>query len=216
MENKKITLLEKLNIIQHKLKVNKNNFNYKGNYKYRNSEDILEALKPFLENLSLVITLVDEVELIGERYYLKATATLHDTDTREQISTQALAREDTIRNGLMDSPQVTGSASSYARKYALNGLLAIDDTKDADYSNNEGNKDNNNYSYSYANKEKKASFDRSKMPEYIRYYLKNEPEKEKKVLEFYKVDKLEDLKEEDMDKVYKSAKTSYHKNKKAK
>lgn len=121
------TLQEKLVDIQKNLKVPKNNKNSFGNYNYRSFEDILEGVKPLLDGCSLVIN--DEVLNIGNRYYIKAIATL--SDGKDSIVATAFAREAEVKKG-MDEAQITGSASSYARKYALNGLFAIDDTKDAD------------------------------------------------------------------------------------
>lgn len=120
-------IYEELARIQQELKAPKSLFNRFGNYKYRSAEGILEAVKPLLNGLSLLIT--DELVFVGTRYYIKATAKLTDGD--ECISVDAYAREEEIKKG-MDGCQITGSASSYARKYALNGLLAIDDTKDSD------------------------------------------------------------------------------------
>lgn len=128
-------IYSKLSIIQSDLKVPKNQYNKFGDYSYRNCEDILEALKPILKEIGTVITLSDEIELLGNRYYIKATATLTDIDSKESVSNSAFAREDEARKK-MDGSQLTGSASSYARKYALNGLLAIDDTRDSDFLNN--------------------------------------------------------------------------------
>lgn len=121
-------IYSKLSIIQNDLKVPKNQYNKFGDYSYRNCEDILEALKPILKETGTVITLSDEIELLGNRYYVKATATLTDIDSKESVSNSAFAREDETRKK-MDGSQLTGSASSYARKYSLNGLLAIDDTR---------------------------------------------------------------------------------------
>jgi len=117
--------------IQKKLKAPKNQHNNFGNYNYRSCEDILEAVKPLLDDMWLTIN--DEIVPVGNRYYIKATATLHGTDT--EISVSAYAREEETKKG-MDASQITGSASSYARKYALNGLFLIDDTKDADTRDN--------------------------------------------------------------------------------
>lgn len=128
-------IYSKLSIIQSDLKVPKNQYNKFGDYSYRNCEDILEALKPILKETGTVITLSDEIELLGNRYYIKATATLTDVESKESVLNSAFAREDETRKK-MDGSQLTGSASSYARKYALNGLLAIDDTRDSDYLNN--------------------------------------------------------------------------------
>ena len=118
---------ETLRHIQKNLKAPKNQFNKFGGYKYRNCEDILEAVKPLLGGCSLTIS--DEIKEVGNRVYVKATATL--SDFQNQFSVSAWAREPESRKG-MDESQITGAASSYARKYALNGLFCIDDTKDAD------------------------------------------------------------------------------------
>ena len=127
----KMILKEKLMNIQQELKCNKGQYNDFGKYKYRSCEDILESVKPLLKGYKCVLTLNDELQFIGERYYIKATATLSDVESEEVISNVAYAREEETKKG-MDGSQITGTASSYARKYALNGLLAIDDTKDAD------------------------------------------------------------------------------------
>ena len=119
--------------IQSELKVPKGQYNSFGKYNYRSCEDILEGVKPLLAKHGLVLTIRDGIELIGDRFYVKATATI--TDGKEQLSTDAYARESADKKG-MDASQVTGATSSYARKYALNGLLAIDDTKDADTMDN--------------------------------------------------------------------------------
>jgi len=113
--------------IQRELKAPKNLYNKFGNYKYRNAEGILEAVKPLLNGLALVIN--DEPVMVGERYYIRATATL--TDGEQRVDATAYAREDEQKKG-MDGCQITGACSSYARKYALNALLMIDDSKDSD------------------------------------------------------------------------------------
>ena len=128
----------KLSYIQTNLKAHKGQFNSFGKYNYRNCEDILEALKPFLETVGASIVITDELVIVGERYYVKATAQLIDSESSDKISTTAFAREDDSKKG-MDLSQLTGSTSSYARKYALNGLFAIDDTKDSDTTNTHGN-----------------------------------------------------------------------------
>ena len=123
--------------IQNELKCPKTQFNSFGKYNYRNCEDILESLKPllFAQKLSLIIQ--DEVLLIGDRFYVKATVKLFDNEGKLLTETSAFARESDDKKG-QDSCQITGSASSYARKYALNGLFCIDDTKDADSTNKHG------------------------------------------------------------------------------
>lgn len=122
---------EKLLNIQQDLKAPKGQKNTFGNYKYRSCEDILESVKPLLKLNKCILTISDTLENIGERYYIKATAKLTDIETGEIIENVAYAREEENKKG-MDASQVTGATSSYARKYALNGLFAIDDTKDAD------------------------------------------------------------------------------------
>ena len=128
-----ITFQQKVVAIQSKLKAPKGQYNSFGKYNYRSCEDILEGVKPLLSKNELVLTIEDSIEMIGDRYYVKATATL--SDGMNSISTSAYARESLDKKG-MDASQVTGATSSYARKYALNGLLCIDDTKDADTMNN--------------------------------------------------------------------------------
>ena len=122
--------------IQSELKAPKSQYNSFGKYQYRNAEDILEAVKPLLKKNNCHLTITDEIILIGDRYYVKATAEI--TNGTEVVVTSALAREEESTKG-MDSAQLTGATSSYARKYALNGLFCIDDTKDSDY-NNQGDK----------------------------------------------------------------------------
>ena len=127
-----MNVYEKLAKIQIALKAPKGQFNSFGKYNYRSCEDILEALKPLLKEQGLVLILSDEIVCIGARYYIKATALLKSiNDDNEQIFNTAYAREDENKKGA-DGAQITGACSSYARKYALNGLFLIDDTKDAD------------------------------------------------------------------------------------
>lgn len=134
------TLAEKLLNVQAELKAPKSQYNNFGKYAYRNAEDIVEAVKPYAKKHGLLLTLSDEVIVIGDRTYIKATARVTDIkDCEQSIETTAYAREPEMKKG-MDESQVTGAASSYARKYALNGLFAIDDTKDADSTNNSGAK----------------------------------------------------------------------------
>ncbi len=132
-------LTEKLLKIQSELKAPKGQYNSFGKYKYRSAEDILEAVKPLNVNENVLLTITDEPVLIGEWHYIKATATL--SDGKDSLSVTAYARESEMKKG-QDSSQITGTASSYARKYALNGMYLIDDTKDADTDEyrNQGNK----------------------------------------------------------------------------
>ena len=125
---------QKLFEVQQKLKAPKGQLNKFGGYNYRSCEDILEAVKPLLQENNLILCLSDEMREVGGRVYVQATATLADTETGEGITTTAFAREEAEKKG-MDSSQITGAASSYARKYALSGLLCIDDTKDSDATN---------------------------------------------------------------------------------
>jgi hypothetical protein len=124
-------IYEKLLKIQTELKCNKSQYNSFGKYNYRSCEDILEAAKPLLVKHKLSMQISDELEQVGDRYYIKATATLLDIEDNSTMSNTAYAREDLDKKG-MDGSQITGTASSYARKYALNGLFLIDDTKDSD------------------------------------------------------------------------------------
>jgi hypothetical protein len=124
------TLIEKIAVIQQNLKAPKNQVNKFGGYNYRSCEDILEAVKPLLNGL--VLTVSDEIVAVADRVYVKATAKI--TDGVNTLENSAFAREAISKKG-MDESQITGAASSYARKYALNGLLCIDDTKDADATN---------------------------------------------------------------------------------
>lgn len=132
MADKKLSLHERLVKIQQELKTPKGQYNDFGKYKYRSCEDILEAVKPLLGDCKL--TIADEIIQLGDRYYIKAQVRLSN-DNGGEIFTTAFAREEEVKKG-MDASQITGSASSYARKYALNGLFAIDDTKDADTQDN--------------------------------------------------------------------------------
>lgn len=141
-ENKKMTICEKLLAIQSELKAPKGQYNNFGKYKYRSAEDILEAVKPLLAKYKALVILTDSVNVVGEEYadntktlrtYICATAKFIDveSDKGDVITVSAEAREPQSKTG-MDASQITGTASSYARKYALNGLFCIDDTKDAD------------------------------------------------------------------------------------
>ena len=130
----------KLNKIQAELNAPKNLYNKFAGYAYRNCEGILTGLKPLLEKYGCTITLNDEVKQIGDRYYIMATATLTDVESCDWVSNTAYAREDLSQKGLTPA-QITGSCSSYARKYALNGLLAIDDVQDDDSRDNRAKKE---------------------------------------------------------------------------
>lgn len=129
------TLIQKMVQIQSELKAPKNQVNSFGKYKYRSCEDIIEALKPLLAKEGLYLNISDEIIEVGGKNYVKAVATIFDGEN--QISSSAVARESIDKKG-MDDAQQTGATSSYSRKYALNGLFGIDDTKDADATNTHG------------------------------------------------------------------------------
>lgn len=125
--------MKELITIQSKLKAPKSQFNRFGNYKYRKAEDILEAVKPLLAEQNCTLVITDDIVLVGNRIYVKATATLKNSKGDTETAT-GLAREEETKKG-MDASQITGASSSYARKYALNGLFAIDDNQDSDTTN---------------------------------------------------------------------------------
>ena len=168
----------KLMNIQQELKAPKGQYNSFGKYAYRSCEDILEAVKPLLKKEKVVLTIGDELQYIGNRYYIKATATLIDTESEATISNSAYAREEETKKG-MDGSQITGASSSYARKYALNGLFGIDDNKDSDTTNIQSKEEK---------EDKKAS---PKQIELIQKYYQGE--NLTKLLEVNNIDKLEDM-----------------------
>lgn len=142
-----MNIYEKLSNIQQELKAPKNQYNSFGGYKYRSCEDIFEAVKPLLKKYSCILRLYDELVSIGNRNYVKATAELtgllidrNDNVIKEKIENTAYAREEESKKG-MDGSQITGASSSYARKYALNGLFLIDDVKDSDTTNTGSNQE---------------------------------------------------------------------------
>ena len=135
-----MTIYKKLLNIQSKLKAPKNQYNSFGKYHYRSCEDILEGLKPILKEEGATLILNDSIIQIGDRYYVESTAKLIDVETGDMIETKALAREEENLKG-QSSAQVSGSTSSYSRKYCLNALFCIDDTKDSDATNTHGKED---------------------------------------------------------------------------
>ena len=132
---------DKLSAIQQKLKAPKSLYNSFGKYNYRNAEGILEAFKPYEAEYNVTLILSDSAIVVGDRIYIQAVAKLYDNESDASISTTALARESETKKG-MDESQITGTASSYARKYALNGLFLLDDTKDADTDENRIEREN--------------------------------------------------------------------------
>ena len=156
MENTKLNIYQKLRKVQTELKAPKGQYNSFGKYAYRSCEDILEALKPLLDREQLVLILSDSMEVVGDRVYVKATATLTNAEDDSQvITTSAFAREEESKKG-MDGSQVTGASSSYARKYCLNGLFNIDDNKDSDATNTG---DNSSATVELATKEQVAKLE---------------------------------------------------------
>lgn len=177
MEN--LSLIEKVVRVQSELKAPKGQFNSFGKYNYRSCEDIVEAVKPILKQYGIVLNLSDELVLIGDRYYIKAVAGL--TDGTDVIQSVAYAREPQELKGMTDS-QISGTASSYARKYALNGLLAIDDTKDPD---------TDEFAKTTEQEPKEEIKATPKQLEILNKYYTGE--KLTKLLEMNKISKIEDL-----------------------
>ena len=170
---------DKLLKIQSELKAPKNQINKFGGYNYRSCEDIFEALKPLLKQEELILRVTDELVNVGERYYIKATAIL--TDGTETIENVGYAREEETKKG-MDGSQITGASSSYARKYALNGLFLIDDVKDSDTTNTAERK----ITKEQINSIQSLGIDLAKM------------------LEYYKISKIEDLTYEQAETIIKA------------
>lgn len=175
--------------IQSRLKAPKNQYNKFGNYKYRSCEDILLAVKPLLAEYNCVLTLTDDIVVAGDRFYVKATATLRNKDGKE-ISVSAFAREAAKGKNGMDDSQVTGCASSYARKYALNGLFCIDDTNDADATNTH-------------DKDDSVSDD---ICEKAREFLRGNANSCNKLLAYYNKSSIEELNRSELEAIYKQAK----------
>lgn len=192
--NDKKNISEILICIQQELKAPKGQFNSFGKYKYRSCEDILEALKPLLKKYEARLTLSDEVIMLGDRFYIKATATLYGDGSA--ITNTAFAREDSDKKG-MDGSQITGTASSYARKYCLNGLFLIDDTKDSDtdeYRNTQ-ERAKEKESQEQAEQEKLKEKISERHVKSIKLTIEKNPEtiNEKGICEHYGVAKLEDM-----------------------
>lgn len=185
-----MNIYEKLLNVQTELKAPKGQFNAFGKYKYRSCEDILEALKPVLNKYKLTFFINDEIVEVNNRNYVKATITIINIEKPdEQIQTSALAREEETKKG-MDGSQITGASSSYARKYALNGMFMIDDTKDSDSTNTHG-KDK-------TEQEKVKDFlnSRDGMIERLSEYVKGD--KLERMLKNYGVNELFEMKDEQL------------------
>lgn len=195
-----MNIYEKINKIQVELKAPKSQRNNFGNYNFRNCEDILEALKPLLLREKIIIQLSDDLVQIGDRFYIKATATLIDVESGEKHSTTAFAREELSKKG-MDGSQITGASSSYARKYALNGLLAIDDTKDSDTTNTHNNNDSKNQKKQVSTEEKRKNGEN--------YIAKNTQKYQEMINSFFETHNAKNIAELSNDNVSELARKIY-------
>lgn len=185
-----MNIFEKLLNVQIELKAPKGQYNSFGKYKYRSCEDILESLKPVLEKNKLTMFISDDIVCINNRNYVKATVHLVNNEKLgEAVQVSALAREEETKKG-MDGSQITGASSSYARKYALNGMFAIDDTKDSDSTNTHGKEK--------TEQEKAQDFlnSREGMLERINEYVRGE--KLERLLKNYDVENLEKMTDEQL------------------
>lgn len=183
---------KKLMMIQSELKAPKGQYNSFGKYKYRSCEDILESVKPVLAKHGCTLTISDSIELIGDRFYIKATATLYDTDSDNSISVSAYARESLEKKG-MDASQVTGATSSYARKYALNGLFCIDDTKDADTDEHRQQQEKGGRKAEPKQQQKQATLTKDELMDKVVALCDAKRMKVSDICMMSKVDSLEDL-----------------------
>ena len=178
---------EKLMRIQTQIKAPKNLYNSFGKYKYRNAEGICEAVKPFLEKENVSLILLDDVMAVGNRFYVKAIARLTDNENGDSVEATAFARESESKKG-MDDSQITGTASSYARKYALNGLFLLDDTKDADT-----DEYHNQTAYQQANNKTTVT---SEQVGKLKVEMLRTGATEQYICEYYKLNKLIDMTQE--------------------
>ena len=181
------TILQKLIEVQASLKAPKSQFNSFGNYNYRSCEDILEAVKPLLHARRLTLIIQDEIVMIGDRYYVKANTVLRDQVTNDFIDNVAYAREEETKKG-MDGSQITGASSSYARKYALNGLFLIDDTKDSDTTNQGEDKKE-----SKSDKKTNILTKNCNKCDGVMFYSEGKGKKTGKDFKMWKCDKCEDI-----------------------
>lgn len=193
-----MTIYEKIRNIQMKLKAPKGQYNDFGKYNYRSCEDIFEALKPLLDENKLTLMMSDELYNIGERYYIKATACLYDTENETTILNTAYAREEETKKNF-DGSQITGASSSYARKYALNGLFLIDDTKDSDFTNkgeDPTKEDAENYVITFGKYNGKLLSEIIKDSWYKNYLLNGDNEYIKKCIELLTGEKMSSQEEQ--------------------
>lgn len=187
-------MIKKLVKIQNKLKANKDKFNKFGNFSYRSLEDILEAVKPLLNEENLVLLINDEIVNIEDRFYVKATAII--SDGQASFSTSAFAREANVKKG-MDEAQITGSCSSYARKYALGGLFLLDDNKDIDEKDNTISEETKKMPQKILKRElfevlKNLGLDKDNMKDFLNF-LKVNIEDEAQIKELLKMDLLDEV-----------------------
>ncbi|WP_314347071.1 ERF family protein [Fusobacterium massiliense] len=188
-----MNIYEKLLNVQTELKAPKNQFNKFGGFKYRSCEDILEALKPVLSKYKLAMIITDDIITVNNRNYVKATVKLFNTEKEEFIENSAIAREEESKKG-MDGSQITGASSSYARKYALNGLFAIDDTKDSDSTNIYDGVEKKSKVQEYLNS-------RPGMVEKLTEYLTGE--KLEKTLNHFRVKEIDEMTDEQLQEAIK-------------
>ena len=194
-----MSVYTKLLNVQSELKAPKSQYNSFGKYKYRSCEDILEALKPILNKNKATVIISDDILFVEGRHYIKATVKFIDTENGEMVENSALAREDEVKKG-MDSSQITGSVSSYARKYALNGMFAIDDTKDSDSTNTHGVEPNSTPTQSKSNGKLSAKQVGRLLAIGLKAGIK-EPEIKKVIKSEFGKDKIEDLNKDQYDAV---------------
>lgn len=194
--------VEKILRVQEQLKAPKSNYNSFGKYRYRSLEDILTAAKPLLASEGLMLTIKDDVEQIGDRYYIKAIAEI--TDGEDSVKNTALAREEDVKKG-MDGSQITGTASSYARKYCLNGLLLIDDTKDADTDEFRAQSQRSSTPYPHSGEKKRQTPKKmtAKAVDTLVQILMDEKIPLDKFMKQYGISELKELPFEVYEKVYK-------------
>ena len=190
-----MNVYEKLQHVQEALKAPKNQYNKFGDYHYRNCEDIQEAAKPLLKEVKAALVVGDELVLIGDRYYIKATARFIDCESTDKVENTAYARESLDKKG-MDASQVTGSTSSYARKYALNGLFCIDDVKDADNQDNTGRAPSRQGKAAGGSRSENAEKVTKAMIESVKSLIENYSSKGlkmEKILAMYKIKDIADM-----------------------
>lgn len=196
------TFAQKVSDVQARLNAPKSQYNSFGKYSYRNAEDILGAVKPLLKEHGMILSISDDIVMVGNRYYVKATATLSDGNFDREVT--AYAREPEMKKG-MDEAQVTGATSSYARKYALNGLFAIDDVKDADSYDNRSNTPSNAPQRTQAEPQdsRMAKIAEMQREAVGKFGTKQGGEVYKEMLVYFGVEKTEQLKDSDLEEAHK-------------